>query len=396
MPMKIIPRVASKTIVSLAREYPAVVIIGPRQSGKTTLARAAFPNKPYVSMEDLDLREFATADPRGFLSQYSQGAILDEVQRCPDMFSYLQTHLDCHEKMGQFILTGSQQLGLMANITQSLAGRVAIVTLLPFSLYELQQAQQAPKKIEKLLYQGMYPPVHNRKSNPSVWYSNYVATYLEREVRQMVNVRSLDVFRRFIKMCAARTGLLLNLSALGGDCGITYNTAKEWVSILEASFIIFLLQPYHKNFNKRLIKTPKLYFCDHGLAAWLLNIENTEQLVASPVRGQLFETFVATELLKHRYNQSLPSNLYFWRDRAGNEIDIVIERGERLVPVEIKSGQTVATDFLDQLDKFVGLAGDIIAEPTLVYGGKQAQTRHGTSIVPWQEVSKLLTPASRD
>ncbi len=283
--MKHIPRTAQKTLKKLARTYPALVVTGPRQSGKTTLSQVAFPNKPYVSLEELDTRTFAQEDPRGFLHQYPDGAILDEAQRCPDLFSYLQTRLDQDKKMGQFILTGSQQFGLISGISQSLAGRVATISLLPFSLQELQDAKKSPQSLEELMFKGLYPPIYDRQLAPSIWYGNYVDHYIERDVRQLINIRDLGTYQRFVRMCAARTGQILNLSSLASDCGVTHNTAKAWISVLEASYIVHLLQPHHKNFNKRLIKSPKLYFYDPGLAAWLLNIQTAEQLTIQVPKG---------------------------------------------------------------------------------------------------------------
>lgn len=387
--MSLIPRSTQAVLKSLAQSYPAVVVTGPRQSGKTTLTQAVFPDKPYVSLEDLDQREFATSDPRGFLNHYPHGAILDEVQRAPDLFSYLQTRLDAKKTMGLFILTGSQQFGLNKGISQSLAGRVAKISLLPFSYHELQQAKKAPASIEDLLFSGLYPPIYDRDLSPSIWYNNYVDTYLERDVRQLINVRDLSSFQRFIRMCAARSGQLLNLSSLASDCGITHNTAKAWISVLEASYIIHLLQPHHKNFNKRLIKSPKLYFYDTGLAAWLQSIQSVEQLATHPARGPLFETWVVSELLKYRFNQALSSNLYFWRDSAGNEVDVLIEQSKTLFPIEIKSGQTLASDFFDGINKYTALAGGAVEQSALVYGGSQTQQRKTITVYPWQQLHEL-------
>lgn len=387
--MSLIKRNAEKILKKLASSYPAVVVTGPRQSGKTTLTQAVFQDKPYVSLEDPDTRGFADTDPRGFLGQYPKGAILDEVQRCPDLFSYLQTRLDADKKMGQFILTGSQQFGLISGISQSLAGRAAKISLLPFSLYELQEENKAPKTLDALLFKGLYPPIYDRKLEPNIWHANYVDTYVERDVRQLINVRDLSVFQRFVRMCAARTGQMLKLTDLATDCGITHNTAKAWLSVLEASYIIHLLQPHHRNFNKRLIKSPKLYFYDTGLAAWLLNIQNEEQMSIHPARGQLFETWVIAELMKYRYNQALASNLYFWRDHKGHEIDILLEQANILAPIEIKSGQTVAGDFFKSLKKFQSLAGDEAARGTLVYGGKQSQKREDFNVIAWQDIHDL-------
>ncbi len=387
--MSIVERTAAKTLKRLAKSYPALVVTGPRQSGKTTLVQAVFRHMPYVSLEEIDMREFADKDPRGFLNQYPDGAILDEVQRCPDLFSYLQSRLDEDKKMGLFILTGSQQFGLISGVSQSLAGRVAKISLLPFSLHELQKAKQAPKSTEDLLFKGLYPPIYDRKLEPHVWYNNYVDTYVERDVRQLINVRDLSTFQRFIRMCAARTGQILNLSSLSSDCGITHNTAKAWISVLEASYIIHLLQPHHKNFNKRMIKSPKLYFHDPGLAAWLLGVQSARQLATHSARGQVFETWVVSEFMKYRYNHALRSNLYFWRDSRGMEVDILVEKADRLLAVEAKSGQTVARDFFDGLNKFSGMAGKDVAGSALIYGGKQSQKRGNVYVLAWTDIHQF-------
>ena len=378
-----IPRTAAKTLSRLAKRYPVVAVTGPRQSGKTTLARAVFAGKPYVSLEDPDQREFATNDPRGFLGNYPEGALLDEVQRCPELFSYLQRIVDERRRAGLFVLTGSQQFGLLAKISQSLAGRIGLIHLLPFSLGELKRARRMPRKIELLLFRGLYPPLYDKRHDPLSWYANYMQTYLERDVRQLINVRELGAFQRFVRMCAARTGQLLNLTGLAGDCGITHNTAKAWISVLEASYIVFLLQPYYRNLNKRLVKTPKLYFYDPGLAAWLLGIQAVEQIATHSMRGALFETWVIGELLKKRYNQGLPANVYFWRDRAGNEVDVLCEEGERVSPIEIKSGQTITEEHLAGLRRWIDLAGKIAVNPRLVYAGASRYARTGVEILPW-------------
>ncbi len=385
-----IPRSAKNILLNLAKGYPLVAITGPRQSGKTTLARSVFDKKPYVSLEDLDNRQFATDDPRRFLSLYPDGAVLDEVQRCPGLFSYLQTKVDEDNRMGLFILTGSQQFGLLENITQTLAGRIAMIQLLPFSSSELTSSDQRPKTIDELLVKGSYPPIYDRQLNPSIWQANYINTYIERDVRQIINVRELDTFQRFLRMCAARSGQLLNLSALANDCGITHNTAKSWVSILETSYILLLLRPHHNNLNKRLIKSPKLYFHDTGIAAWLCGIHSKEEMSIHHMRGPLFETWVINELIKGRYNQGLHSNLYFWRDRSGNEIDVISEQGSNLIPVEIKSGQTVNTDFTKGLLRWLKLAGNIAENPALIYAGDTKQNRKGIEIVPWKDISDLI------
>jgi predicted AAA+ superfamily ATPase len=384
-----INREAKQTLLKLARGFPVIVLNGPRQSGKTTLARATFPQKAYVSLEDPDERMFAENDPRGFLKRFPEGAVLDEVQRCPDLFSYLQSRVDQEKRMGMFVLTGSQQFNLISHITQSLAGRAGIVQLLPFSIGELKQAKKLPSEIEDLIVQGMYPPVHTRDVEPHTWYANYVTTYIERDLRQLLSIKDLSVFQRFLKMCAARTGQLLNLSALGADCGISHNTAKAWLSVLEASYIAFLLKPHHRNFNKRLVKMPKLYFYDVGLAAYLLNIHLPEQAAVSAMRGPLFETFVISELLKLSLNKGLAPNLFFWRSNAGDEIDVVMEEQQRLIPVEIKAGQTVSLDFFKGLSKWQKIAGDETSKGVVIYAGDHSYERQEGRVVSWKDIRLL-------
>ena len=383
-----IPRDAAKSLLRFSNHYPVMTVTGPRQSGKTTLVRATFPEKPYVSLEDPDELEAAKADPRGFLARYPDGAILDEAQKCPDIFSYLQSHVDLDGRPGRFILTGSQQFGLLSKISQSLAGRTGIIQLLPFSMAELEAANILTSDLNGLLSKGMYPPVYDRDIPPANWYAAYMMTYIERDLRQLINVRDLSTFQRFVRMCAARTGQLLNLSSLANDCGITHNTARAWFSVLEASYLVFALPPYYQNFNKRLVKTPKIYFFDTGLAAWLLGIQNPEQLSIHPMRGALFEALIVAELIKDRYNQGIAGNLYFWRDNTGNEIDVIIEAGGKMMPLEIKSGQTVTPDFFTGLQKWLKLSGS--EKGWLVYGGRQPQTRQNVEVVPWQLLPRSM------
>ena len=387
--MNFIPRTAQNTLEELAHHFPALVITGPRQSGKTEITKKVFPDKPYVSLEDIDTRNFATEDPRGFLNQYKEGAIFDEVQRTPDLFSYLQGFIDEDKKNGRYILTGSQQFGLMSSITQSLAGRVAKVSLLPFSYDELKSTSMAPKSIEELLFKGLYPPIYDRDYKPDIWLNNYIDTYIERDVRQLINVRDLSNFQRFLRMCASRTGQILNLSSLANDCGITHSTAKAWISVLEASYIVHLLQPHHKNFNKRLIKSPKLYFYDVGLVTRLLSIDNAGQLGTHSMRGALFETWVVSELLKYRFNQGKRSNLYFWRDKTGNEIDVLLDQGDTLFPIEIKSGQTVTKDYFKNLVRYMAYAGNEATYSALIYAGTKGQEREKTNVIGWKDIKKL-------
>lgn len=383
--MQILARDAAAALRRLARGFPVVALTGPRQSGKTTLARAVFPGKAYVSLEDPDERDFALADARGFLGRFARGAILDEIQRAPALFSYLQTRVDERRSAGQFVLTGSQQFGLMARITQTLAGRVGLLHLLPFSLAELNAAGKLDASLPRVLYRGLYPALFARRVAPAQWYASYVATYIERDVRQVSAISDLAVFRRFLRMCAARCGQLLNLSGLANDCGISHVTARAWLTVLEAGYIVHLLAPYHVNFGKRLVKTPKLYFHDTGLAAWLLDIRDPAQLETHPSRGALFESLLISEWLKQRYNRALPGNAFFWRDNTGNEIDLLLEHGRRLQPVEMKSGQTPSGDYFSALRKWLALAGPRARRPVVVYGGERGMQREGVRLLPWRE-----------
>lgn len=381
-----IPRHAHAALHELAAGYPVVALTGPRQSGKTTLARAAFANLPYVSLEDLDELALAERDPRGFLARFPDGAVVDEAQRCPAIFSYLQGRVDTDRRMGAFVLTGSQQFGLMAGITQTLAGRVGSVQLLPFGIYELTESGLALDRIDRLLLRGLYPPVHDRPLDPPRWYADYLATYVERDVRQMSAIHNLSLFRRFLAMCAARTAQLLNLHSLANDCGISHPTARAWLSILETSYIVFLLPPHHRNFGKRLVKTPKLYFHDTGLAAALLGIQDEVHMSVHASRPALFETLVVNEFLKVRYHQGLRSNLYFWRDSTGNEVDLVIESGAGLMAVEIKSGATMTRDYLTGLLRWSAIAGAQPAAMHLVFGGERSFETEGIQVHSWREV----------
>ena len=338
------PRHLSVALSRLAAQFPVVLITGPRQSGKTTLARAQFPGKPYVSFEDPIERAFAEEDPRGFLARFPTGAVLDEAQRWPDLFSHLQGIVDQDRTPGRFVLTGSQQFGLLAGITQSLAGRVGVTHLLPLALGELPAATLRKPNPDWLMQRGGYPALHAQDIVPTDWFASYVATYVERDVRQVLRIRDLSSFQRFLRLCAGRAGQLLNLNALGEEAGIAHSTARAWLSLLEASYLVFQLPPYRRNFGKRLVKTPKLYFTDTGLAAWLLGLRAPDQLALHPMRGALFENFIVGEFLKARYHAGQPADLYFWRDNNGLEADLLFEDGDRLQTVEIKSGATVTAD----------------------------------------------------
>ena len=386
-----IERKCEHTLRTLLRGFPIVTITGPRQSGKTTLAKTVFSDRPYLSLEDPDIRQAALEDPRSFLERFSDGAVLDEIQRCPQLFSYLQSRVDNDRRMGLFILTGSQQFGLMTGITQSLAGRTAFMELLPFSVSELRSGNRVPATTDEMLLSGCYPPLYDRDVQPSAWFAAYVTAYIERDVRQLINIQELETFQRFVRLCAGRTGQLLNLSSLATECGITHNTVKSWISVLEASYLVFLLRPHHENFNKRLVKMPKLYFYDSGLVSWLLGIRTTEQMVTHPLRGNIFETYVISELLKSRFNSGERSNLFFWRDSNGNEVDVIVEQGVTRMPIEIKSGKTVTRDSFSGLEKWRVLAGNSAVEPTLIYGGKDEYRQNGVRVVGWEKCGDDVT-----
>lgn len=377
-----------------AQKYPIVGIVGPRQSGKTTLAKAAFPDFEYVNLEAPDTRQFAQEDPRGFLASYPNKVILDEIQRVPDLFSYLQVHTDAVGKPGQYLITGSQHFLMMENMSQSLSGRIALHTLLPLSYSELLSAQKVDRAdIFDLLYSGSYPRIYDAMIEPAQWYADYVQTYLERDLRLLSNVVNLVAFERFVRLCAGRTGQILNLSSLATDAGVTHNTAKAWVSILEASFIIFLVQPHYENFNKRLIKSPKLYFTDTGLASWLLGLENSGQMRHHYMVGALFETWVIAEYWKYRLNLGRRPNAFFWKDQSGREIDLLIDQGAKRFPIEIKSGATVNPDFFSNLARYQKLAG--ISTGGIVYGGTEHQIRSNYHVCPWFAAQTLFAEANQ-
>jgi len=383
-----IPRTALDTLLRLARGFPVVALTGPRQSGKTTLARAAFPDKPYVSLENADILAYAMTDTRRFLADFPTGAIIDEAQRCPALFSYLQGWVDERQHMGDFVLTGSQQFGLMSKVSQSLAGRVGLVHLLPLSQSELADAGIASVGVDDALWRGAYPALYDRDLAPGDWFPNYVATYVERDVRQLLAVRELGLFQRFLKMCAARSGQLLNLSSLAADCGISHVTAREWLTVLEASYIVRMLPPYHRNFGKRLVKTPKLYFLDVGLAAWLLGIRDAGTIATHALRGALFETFVIGEFIKQRHNTGQPADLYFWRDNVGHEVDLLFEVGDKLQPVEIKSGMTFCADWLDAAERWKAFAGESALAPWIVHGGDRSFDMENCRVFSWRSLMK--------
>jgi uncharacterized protein len=392
-------RTLEKKLKEAAKQYPVVTLTGPRQSGKTTLVKMTFPGYDYISLEDPDHRAFAIEDPRGFLSQFSEKVILDEIQRAPDLFSYIQTIVDTKDISGQFILTGSQNFLLLQKVSQSLAGRCAVLHLLPFSLSELSQRRPLPidsigrqlpgksrslnEELSSVLFKGFYPRIHDKSLEPIDWLGNYFQTYIERDVRDVLNVGDLETFGRFVRLCAGRNGQLLNLSSLANDCGITHTTSKRWISILETSFIVFLLRPHYKNFSKRLIKSPKLYFLDAGLLSYLLRIRSQEDLRFHALYGGIFESYVISEFLKSYMGSGKEHSIYFWRDSTGNEIDILIDEGNILTPVEIKAGQTVASDFFKGIRFWKKLTTNIDQGAALIYGGDKSYIRSDTYVYPW-------------
>jgi predicted AAA+ superfamily ATPase len=363
-----------------ASEYPVVTILGPRQSGKTTLAQMAFPGREYRSLEDPDVRSIAHTDPRGFLDGLPQGAILDEIQRTPELLSYIQGRVDKRRKSGQYILTGSHQPALQAGISQSLAGRTAVLTLLPFSIPELRHYKKTWNPFD-LAVRGCFPRLHEEQLSHRRFFNGYLQTYVERDVRSLINLKDLRVFQRFLTLLAGRVGQVVNFSSLGNDVGVSSTTIKSWVSILTASFVIFELPPYFENISKRVIKSPKLYFTDPGLVAHLAGIETAEQLARDPLRGALYENLVTLEVLKARLNRGMSPSLYFYRDTNGNEVDLIIRVGRKLVPVEIKSASTFTEDFLKGISRFRETVG-VRATPGFVfYNGEDRFIVRGAGIL---------------
>lgn len=379
-----LPRHAARTLEQMATGFPVLAVTGPRQSGKTTLVREQFSQLPYVNLEDPDTRELALADPRRFFARLPDGAVLDEVQRAPALLEYLLGIADAAPAMGRWVLTGSQQFGLMDGIGQSLAGRVAVLNLLP-----LAHAESPPAaSLEERLWRGGFPALHaaHRSPQPTHWFASYLATYVERDVRQLLNVGNLLTFQRFIGMCAARSGQLLNLNSLAADCGISQPTARQWLTVLQASHLVALLPPHHRNFGKRLVKTPKLYFLDSGLLCHLLRIAQPRDLLHHAQRGAVFETWVVAEVLKHRFNRGLAADLHFWRDNHGLEVDLVFESAGRLHAVECKSGTTWAGDWLPPLRRWLQLAGAEAAPPMLVWGGADSADRGDHGVLSWRDL----------
>lgn len=370
-----------------ASSFPSVTVTGPRQSGKSTLCRAVFAGHEYVNLEAPDVRAFASDDPRGFLRQFPRGAVVDEVQRCPQLPSYLQELIDADPMPGRWILTGSQNLTLLSSISQSLAGRTAVTHLLPLARDEVRRFRDFPRDLDEVLLAGGYPRIFDQRLSPVDWLGSYVSTYIERDVRTISNVTDLATFQRFVQLCAGRTAQLLNISSLAADCGISQPTAKAWLSVLEASFVTFRLPPYSANVSKRLVKSPKLHFYDTGLVCWLLGIRSVEQLRLHPLRGAVFETWVATEIVKHRMNRGEPGGVFFFRDQRGLEADLVVETGGRFIVVEAKVGATPTSDMARAPRRVQEMLARIRpATAAVVYGGTAIQARSDTTILPWEAI----------
>ena len=385
--MKYIPRILCKELKRSAKEYPVLAILGPRQSGKTTLAKKTFPKKQYISLEDLENRKFALEDPKGFLENYKTNVIIDEVQRVPNLLSYIQIAVDKNRQPGRYILTGSNQFLLEEKITQSLAGRVSLLRLLPLSLQELKPSK-AIKTVEEMIFTGFYPQLHVETVRVSRWFSNYVDTYVNKDVRLIKNISNLSQFNTFLLMCAGRVGQLLNMQSLSNDCGISQNTIKSWLSVLENSFILRTLKPYHKNFNKRLTRTPKIFFYDSGLLCYLLSIKKPQEIVTHALKGALFENFVFMELEKYFFNLGEKPPLYFWRNKNGQEIDFLIDE-KVLKAVEAKSSQTLSSDFFKNIEYFSKIT-NCKFKPYLLYTGTDRQIRKKTTVLPWRDMERLF------
>ena len=375
-----IKRDITAELLASAGEYPVVTVFGPRQSGKTTLAQMTFPDKLYYSLEDPDIRMAAETDPRGFLANLPDGSVLDEIQRLPQLLSYIQGIVDRANKKGMFILTGSHQPELHQSVSQTLAGRTAVLSLLPFSLTELSNYRTNWEAFE-LIVNGSYPRLHEEKLKPGRFFNSYLQTYAERDVRALINLKDLSQFQQFLTLLAGRIGQIINYTSLSNDVGVSATTIKNWISVLKASFIVFELPPFFENIRKRVVKSPKIYFSDVGMAAYLLGIETSDQLYRDPLRGGLYENLVVLEVLKARLNRGKRPELFFYRDTHGNEVDLVIRQARILIPIEIKSAATFTPDFLKGIDNFAAVVGDRCSHGFVLYNGNEQYTLKGTRVM---------------
>jgi predicted AAA+ superfamily ATPase len=380
-----IGRAIAPKIVSLAQKFQVITLTGPRQSGKTTLVRATFPDLPYVSLEEPDIRQIALTDPRGFLSNYPDGAILDEIQNTPELFSYIQRIVDENRRI-HFILTGSSNFLLMEKISQTLAGRTAVLHLLPFSFTELEPLAGP---YESLIFKGQYPRIYDRDISPTDFYPSYIQTYVDRDVRMIKNIGDINSFIQFTQLCAGRIGQPLNYASLANDAGISPNTAKSWLSILESSYILYRLQPYHRNFNKRLVKSPKLYFYDTGVACSLLGIREQEQVNLHYMKGSLFENLILNEFIKRSFNRGENRQPYYWQENHGKEIDCLLVNGERVTAVEFKSGKTMSTSYFDNLKYWQSIAALPENQGYVVYGGEQSMQTGAGTLISWRNLDRI-------
>jgi predicted AAA+ superfamily ATPase len=385
-----VKRIISNRLLALSKKTPILTITGPRQSGKTTLAKTVFPNYRYISLENPDNLDFALSDPKGFLNTYGQKIIIDEAQYAPKLFSYIQTIVDEKNENGLYVLTGSQNFLLHAKISQSLAGRVIIFNLLPFSYDELKNTKYNIENLSELIVKGFYPRIYDSGLNSSDWYQSYIQTYLERDVRQILNVGDINAFRNFLRVCAGRCGQVLNLSSIGNDLGISYQTVKKWLSVLEQSYIVYLLQPYFENFNKRIIKSPKLYFYDTGLVCSLLGISSPESYELHYLKGNIFESYVISELLKSKFNSGSSKELFYWKDLNGNEIDCIVSSGTEIKAIGIKSSSTIKSDFFKTLYLWNKLNPKKNNNLNLIFGGNEVQKRESIKVVGWNNCSDVF------
>lgn len=381
-----IERSIEKKLTHLASKFPIVTLTGIRQCGKSTLLRNCFDDYRYVSLEDIDIRQMAQSDPRGFLQNFPSKTIIDEAQYAPELFSYLQTRVDEVNDTGMYILSGSHNFLLLESVSQSLAGRTAVLRLAPLSVSELTKAKKLPANINEWLFTGGFPRIYDKGIAPTDYFPSYIQTYIERDVRMLKNIGNLSAFTMFIKLCAARIGQLLNIQSIATECGITVNTANSWLSILETSYVVFLLKPYYRNFNKRLVKTPKLYFFDTGLAASLLGMTNSEQIGLHYMRGELFENMVIVEKAKSYYANGLEPQMYFWRDSNQNEVDLLTENGTELHAYEIKSSATMNNDHFKGLKRFAAVANLPVENQTVIYGGDTSMSTMQGNYLSWKEL----------